>query len=142
MICLHRTFVLISTFPCSPDGRRLLSSAEDCTIRVWDIPTGRCLNWLRFSAPVISMTVSPNGEQLCVALADADKDGMYMYIDRSLYETVHFWKEPDRPTFLADSLLQADQEDDDDEDQADDKGVSEPSAQQEQVSKSSLVQFI
>ena len=88
------------------------------------------------------MTVSPNGEQLCVALADADKDGMYMYIDRSLYETVHFWKEPDRPTFLADSLLQADQEDDDDEDQADDKGVSEPSAKQEQVSKSSLVQFI
>ena len=88
------------------------------------------------------MTVSPNGEQLCVALADADKDGMYMYIDRSLYETVHFWKEPDRPTFLADSLLQADQEDDDEEDQADDKGVSEPSAQQEQVSESSLVQFI
>ena len=85
------------------------------------------------------MAVSPNGEQLCIALADADKDGMYMYIDRSLYETVHFWKEPDRPTFLADSLLQADQEDDDEEDRADDNDVSEPkstSVQQEQVIES------
>ena len=83
------------------------------------------------------MTVSPNGEQLCIALADTDKDGMYMYIDRSLYETIHFWKEPDRPTYLADSLLQADQEDDEEE-VAEEDAVQEPgstSVEQEQVIK-------
>ena len=88
----------------------------------------------------MSMTVSPNGEQLCIALADTDKDGMYMYIDRSLYETVHFWKEPDRPTFLADSLLQADQEDDEeeaavDEDAGQGQGPVSTLAQQVQLIK-------
>lgn len=97
----------------SPDGRRLLSSAADCTVRVWDVPSGRCLNWLRFSAPVQSLALSLNGEQLCVALADAEKNGFYMYIDRSLYETVHFWKEPVAPTFLPDSFLQAEEEGED-----------------------------
>jgi WD40 repeat protein len=36
--------------------RRLLSSALDSTVRVWDLPTGRCLSWLLFDSPVQSMT--------------------------------------------------------------------------------------
>lgn len=88
----------------TPDGRRLLSSSLDATVRVWDIPTGRCLSWLSFDAPVLSLTVSHSGEYLCVA--QADKEGVFMYVDRSLYETVHFWQEPTIPTAVADSLVQ------------------------------------
>lgn len=87
----------------TPDGRRLLTSSTDSTVRVWDMPTGRCLSWLSFSSPVLSMTVSLNGEFLCTS--QADRQGLYLYIDRSLYETVHFWKEPTKPTFVADSNL-------------------------------------
>jgi len=93
----------ITDLAFSPDGRRLLSSALDCTLRVWDLPTGRCLNWLKFDSPIQSMAVSLSGEYLC--LAQADKEGIYMYIDRSLYETVHFWREPVEPTQVADSLV-------------------------------------
>ncbi len=93
----------ITDLAFSPDGRRLLSSALDCTLRVWDLPTGRCLNWLRFDSPIQSMAMSLSGEYLC--LAQADKEGIYMYIDRSLYETVHFWREPVEPTPVADSLV-------------------------------------
>ena len=95
----------ITDMAFTPDGRRLLSSALDCTLRVWDLPTGRCLNWLQFDSPIQSMAVSLSGEYLC--LAQAEKEGIYMYIDRSLYETVHMWREPVAPTKVADSLVLA-----------------------------------
>lgn len=93
----------ITDLAFSPDGRRLLSSALDNTLRVWDLPTGRCLNWLRFDSAIQSMTLSLSGEYLCIA--QADKEGIYMYIDKSLYETVHFWREPMAPTPVADCLV-------------------------------------
>ena len=80
----------------TPDCRRLISASLDCTVRVWDIPTSRCLSWMKFDAPLTSVCLSLSGEYLCVTLAD--REGIHMYIDRSLYETVHFWKEPAEPT--------------------------------------------
>ena len=99
----------ISDLAFSPDGRRLLSSSLDGTMRIWDMPTGRCLSWLTFDAPVLSMAMSHSGEYL--SLTQAGKDGIYMYVDRSLYETVHFWKEPTAPTSVQDSVALIDQPD-------------------------------
>eukprot|EP01034_Spumella_vulgaris_P032453 gene32453-40053_t len=97
----------ITDMAFTPDGRRLLSSSGDSTVRVWDMPTGRCLSWMKFATPVLTMAVSLSGEFLCVA--QADREGIYMYIDKSLYETVHFWKEPTVPTPMADSSILVDQ---------------------------------
>jgi U3 small nucleolar RNA-associated protein 21 len=96
----------ITDMAFTPDGRRLLSSSMDGTVRVYDMPTGRCLSWLMFSSSVLSIAMSLSGEYMCVA--QADKEGVYMYVDRSLYETVHFWKEPERPTDIAESLVRID----------------------------------
>lgn len=86
----------------SADARRLLSSSADGTVRVWDLPTGRCLSWMSFESPINSIAMSLSGEYLCVS--QVDKEGIYMYVDRSLYETVHFWKEPTTPTPVVTSL--------------------------------------
>jgi len=87
----------------TPDGRRIITSSLDATVRVYDMPTGRCLSWMSFDAPIVSLCVSHSGEYLCVA--QADKEGIYMYIDKSMYETVHFWREPTAPTPVADSRV-------------------------------------
>ncbi len=93
----------ISDLAFTPDGRRLLSASADSTIRVWDMPTGRCLTWLLFTAPVLSLAVALSGESL--AISQAGKDGIYLYVDRSLYEPVMFWKEPTKPIPVADSSV-------------------------------------
>ena len=91
----------ITDMAFTPDGRRLLSSGMDAYVRVWDIPTGRCLAWLVFNSPVLSMSVSLSGEYLCVA--QADKEGIFMYIDTALYQTVHLSTDPTVPTPISDS---------------------------------------
>jgi U3 small nucleolar RNA-associated protein 21 len=91
----------VSDLAFTPDGRRLLTASTDCTVRVWDMPTGRCLAWLGFDAPIRSIAMSLSGEYLCVA--QSGKEGVYMYLDRSLYESVQFWKEPTEPTAVRDA---------------------------------------
>jgi len=30
-----------------PDGRRVVSASSDCTLRVWDVATGKCVATLK-----------------------------------------------------------------------------------------------
>lgn len=87
----------------TPDGRRLLSSSSDGSLRTWDLPTGRCLSWLLYDSAVMSIAVSSSGEFICVSQFG---NGIGMSIDRSFYETVHFWKEPEEPIQFNNSLIQ------------------------------------
>jgi U3 small nucleolar RNA-associated protein 21 len=96
----------ITDLAFSIDGRRLLSSSLDCTLRVWDIPTGRCLSWLLFDSYIQSMCISLSGEYLCIV--QAEKQGIQMYIDRSLYETIYIDKEPTSPMRIASSVVRMD----------------------------------
>ena len=107
------------------DGRRLLTSSLDSTVRVWDVPTGRCLAWHSFASSVLSVACSISGEFLCVTLDG--REGIFMYIDRSLYESVHFWKEPTEPLELGVSAMVAERSNEDiaDKDEDDDKEEEE-----------------
>lgn len=93
----------------TPDGRRLLTASLDGTVRVWDMPTGRCLSWMKFDSPVSSLSVSLSGDQIAVVFTD--RIGVYLYVDRSLYETVHFWQEPREPVLMADCEVRQDEDD-------------------------------
>lgn len=50
-------------------GELLVSGGEDATVRVWYIPTGRCLKVFKMDAPVTSVSYSPNPEQTLVLVA-------------------------------------------------------------------------
>jgi len=87
----------------SPDGRTFFTSSFDGTIRVFDVPTNACVDWLSFKAPPTSMTVSPTGEFL--ATTHSGRLGISIWSDRSYYQTVQVdGSHIDRPALMDDPV--------------------------------------
>ena len=70
----------------TPDDRWLITSSTDSTVRVWDIPTARCLDWFSFEDAVTSMTMSPTGEFL--ATTHVENNGIYVWANRTHFGNV------------------------------------------------------
>lgn len=71
----------------SPDGRSLFTSSLDSTVRVWDVPTNTCVDWLSFRTPPTALSLSPTGEFL--ATTHTGQLGISLWSDKSFYQTVH-----------------------------------------------------
>uniref|UniRef100_A0A3B5KSB5 WD repeat domain 36 n=1 Tax=Xiphophorus couchianus TaxID=32473 RepID=A0A3B5KSB5_9TELE len=65
----------ITDMTFSPDGRWLVTTAMDCTIRTWDLPSGLVDCFLVAMAPV-GVSMSPTGDFL--ATAHVDSLGVYL----------------------------------------------------------------
>ena len=90
----------ISDLAFSPDGRTLYTASLDSTIRVWDVPTNCCVDWLAFETPPTSLAISPTGEFL--ATTHMGKLGLSVWSDKSFYQTVNVngAKELEQPSFM------------------------------------------
>jgi U3 small nucleolar RNA-associated protein 21 len=87
---------LITDMAFSPDGRSLYTASMDSTIRMWDVPTNACVDWMSFESAPTSLTVSPTGEFL--ATTHTKSLGISLWSDRSFYQTIHAdGKHLDRP---------------------------------------------
>ncbi|KAG2482597.1 hypothetical protein HYH03_018481 [Edaphochlamys debaryana] len=69
----------------SQDGRWLLSSSMDGTLRVWDIPSAACLQVLRLGAPVTSLSLGPSLDLL--ATTHVNRRGIYLWTNQALFGT-------------------------------------------------------
>ena len=117
---------LISDLGFGPDGRKLFTSSMDGSIRVWDVPTGVCVDWSKctlilsvtfcyqmpfnisverdiafsskvtFSSPPTSLTLSPTGEFL--ATSHVGRLGISMWCDKSFFRMVHLDGTPTEPS--------------------------------------------
>ncbi|KAJ8578842.1 hypothetical protein ON010_g361 [Phytophthora cinnamomi] len=82
----------------SSDARWLFSSSADASLRVWDIPTGKCVDWLRFHKPVTGLAVSPTGEFL--ATTHVGHVGIFLWANRSFFTEVFLDSEPTEPVLM------------------------------------------
>jgi WD40 repeat protein len=60
----------VHTVAFSPDGSFLVSGSDDCTLRVWDVLSGRLLVVREFDSPVQSLAFDPDGGTLFAGLAN------------------------------------------------------------------------
>ena len=55
-------------------------------MRVWDLPTGRCVNLVKFDRPATSLDLSPASEMM--AMAYVGDLGIYLWTNKALYDRV------------------------------------------------------
>jgi len=58
----------VTTISPDPTGRWLVSGSEDCTLRFWEVSTGRCVKVLRTPSLVTSVSWCPNAAIALVAV--------------------------------------------------------------------------
>jgi U3 small nucleolar RNA-associated protein 21 len=73
----------ITDMAWSPDGRWLITSSMDASVRTWDLPTGRTISWFAVPEAVTSLSMSPAGDFL--ATTHVGNLGVYLWANRSLY---------------------------------------------------------
>lgn len=82
----------------SNDARWLFSSSADASLRVWDLPTGKCVDWIKFHKPVTGLAVSPTGEFL--ATTHVGNVGIFLWANRAFFADVLLDSEPREPVLM------------------------------------------
>ncbi|KAJ2002216.1 rRNA-processing protein utp21, partial [Coemansia thaxteri] len=76
----------ITDFAFSNDGRWIVTSSLDSTIRTWDLPTGHMVDWFRVESVPVSVAFSPTGDFL--ATAHMDSVGIFLWANRTQFAEV------------------------------------------------------
>ncbi|RUS16773.1 hypothetical protein BC937DRAFT_90825 [Endogone sp. FLAS-F59071] len=76
----------VSDMTFSPDGRWVVSSSLDSTIRTWDLPSGNLVDSFKVDSVATSVTFSPTGDFL--ATAHVDNLGIFLWANRAQFGNV------------------------------------------------------
>lgn len=120
---------LISDLKFSADGRWLVSASHDSSVKVWDIPTARCIDWMKFEKPVRCLAVSPTNEYLITS--HSDDVGLYMWSNKSHFSDILQDKAPSRPILM--DLPRTQKEENTIIPEEDQEADSEPTTHEEKV---------
>ena len=77
---------VITDLTFSSDCRWLVSVSMDGTGRVWDLPTGHCVDWVEFDSPAVSVDLSPASDMM--ATSHVGDLGIYLWVNKTLYQHV------------------------------------------------------
>uniref|UniRef100_A0A336LZ66 CSON006517 protein n=1 Tax=Culicoides sonorensis TaxID=179676 RepID=A0A336LZ66_CULSO len=85
----------------SPDGRWLLTTAMDCVIKVYDIPSSYLIDHFKVEYPCTSMTMSPTGDFL--ATTHVDYLGINLWANKTLFNHISLraLKETSEPSVMS-----------------------------------------
>lgn len=76
----------ITAFDFSPDGRWIVSSSLDSTIRTWDLPTGGCIDGVKLESVATSVKFSPSGDLL--ATTHVTGCGICIWTNRAQFKAI------------------------------------------------------
>ncbi|KAJ4838625.1 hypothetical protein Tsubulata_044113 [Turnera subulata] len=67
----------------SEDGKWLLSSSMDGTLRIWDVVLARQIDAIHVDVPITALSLSPNMDIL--ATAHVEQNGVYLWFNQSMF---------------------------------------------------------
>eukprot|EP00501_MAST-03F_sp_TOSAG23-6_P000616 GSMAST32.ASY1.ANO1.637.1 assembled CDS len=126
--CGHKSRITDITF--SNDGRWLVSACAAGDLRVWDLMTARCIDWVRFKEAITSLTFSPTGEYL--ATSHVGHVGISLWANRNHFDDILLDAAPSSPIEIdlpmpkSENKKQYNDDSDDDSENEEDDGVPTP----------------
>ena len=60
---------IVQSVCLDPDGQWLASVAGDCSVKLWEVSTGRCVATVTLSAKPVAVAFSPNTSYSLLAIA-------------------------------------------------------------------------
>lgn len=78
---LHGHTAAITDMTFTPAGRWIVAADGDSFLRVWDLPTAHCVDWVSMASPITSLTMSPRGDFL--ATSHIDSRGIYLWANQN-----------------------------------------------------------
>ncbi|KAL6074501.1 putative u3 small nucleolar rna-associated protein 21 [Balamuthia mandrillaris] len=88
----------ITDIAFSPDARWLVTSSLDCTVCVWDLPSGMKVDWFRVEKAVTSLSFSPTGDFL--ATTHVNSRAIFMWANQMHFSRVFLQPVPETPPLL------------------------------------------
>eukprot|EP01006_Ploeotia_vitrea_P044076 TRINITY_DN66802_c6_g1_i1.p1 TRINITY_DN66802_c6_g1~~TRINITY_DN66802_c6_g1_i1.p1 ORF type:complete len:1154 (+),score=620.96 TRINITY_DN66802_c6_g1_i1:18-3479(+) len=85
----------LSDMAFSPDGRWLVTACMDGTMRVFDLVSGRLIDWLIFNQPVTSLSFAPKSDVL--ATTHVNTLGIFLWANKAFFSNVYMRSVPSRP---------------------------------------------
>jgi len=90
---------LITDISFSGDARWLASADSVSIVRIWDLPSGRCIDWFKTEKPVTSMDFSPRSDFL--ATSHVGSNGIYLWANSFYFSDVFLKPIPDVPSLIS-----------------------------------------
>ncbi|KAK4273647.1 hypothetical protein QN277_016997 [Acacia crassicarpa] len=84
----------ITDLSFSEDGKWLVSSSMDGSLRIWDVILARQIDAILVDVPITALSLSPNMDML--ATTHADKNGVYLWVNQAMFSSA-----PDVDSFVS-----------------------------------------
>ena len=81
-----------------PDGRWLLVSSLDKSLKIFDIITGSLIDWIKFKQAILSMDFALSGEFL--ATSHVGSKAIYLWSNKDHFENILIQKVCTEPTHI------------------------------------------
>ncbi|KAF7806839.1 WD repeat-containing protein 36 [Senna tora] len=75
----------ITDLSFSEDGKWLVSSSMDGSLRVWDVVLARQIDAIQVDVPITALSLSPNMDIL--ATTHADQNGVYLWVNQAMFSS-------------------------------------------------------
>ena len=82
----------------TPDARWLLTCSMDSSVRVWDLPTGKCVDWAVFEDAPTGIAASPTGDFF--ATSHVDQLGIFLWANKASFTAPDLGRPPAAPTLI------------------------------------------
>lgn len=73
----------ITDLTISYHSKWLIVASEDKSIRTWDLPNSKCIDWFKMPSVCTSLSMSPNGEYLAMSLEN--ELGIFVFTNLSIF---------------------------------------------------------